>query len=124
MPVHVTEHAVDRYIERVAAVGRQQARTTIQSAERAIAAAVAIGAHTVRLGNGAKLVLRGSAPVRVVTVLERGQISAADFPHTAPVCCGLCGLHCGHPIAGACTRPECPLGAQRRTANDQQGGKS
>lgn len=124
MSVHVTEHAIDRYIERIAPIGRDQARAVMQSAEGIIQAAANIGVHTVRLGNGAKLVLRGTDRVRIITVLTRTQISTADFPQNAPVCCGLCGLRCGHPSAGACTRPECPLGAQRRCANDQLRRKS
>lgn len=141
MSVHVTEHAVDRYLERIAPIGRDQARALMQSAERIIQSAAAMGVHTVRLGNGAKLVLRGggagedpadgpSSPtaargrVRVITVLTRDQINGADFPQTGPVCCGLCGLRCGHPISNACTRADCGLGAQRRCANDQPRRKS
>lgn len=80
MSVHVTEHAIDRYIERIAPVDRECARSTIASAERTIELAAAFGAHTVRMGNGAKLVLRGVHRIRIVSVLPRNWISRADMP--------------------------------------------
>jgi hypothetical protein len=107
--IHVTEHAIDRYCERFAPVGRAAARRRIASAERAIETAAAFGAHTVRIGNGAKLVIRGTAPVRVITVLERRQINPDDVPRLGVVCCGSCGLRTGDPVARCCTRVDCPL---------------
>lgn len=76
MTVSVTHHAIDRYIERIAPVGRDEAARAILAAETAIHAATAFGAHVVRLGNGARLVCTGPlSNVRVVTVLARGQIA-------------------------------------------------
>lgn len=80
MTVHVTEHAIDRYCERVANVPRRTARQLMMAAERSIECAAAFGAHTVRLGNGAKLVITGLADIRIVTVLQRGHINWADLP--------------------------------------------
>lgn len=80
MTVHVTEHAIDRYCERIANVPREQARAAMLASERAILFAAAFGAHTVRIGCGAKLVLRGLHQVRVVTVLPRDWINRADMP--------------------------------------------
>jgi hypothetical protein len=116
--IHVTHAAIDQYIARIAPVDRAEASRVIHSAERGIEAAHSIGAHTVRLGNGARLVLAGVASARVISVLERGRFNRADVPHVAPVCCGLCGTRCGHPIARACARAECPLPAASRFAND------
>jgi hypothetical protein len=120
MSVHVTEHAIDRYCERVENLSRPAVRKLIHRSDRMIAAASAFGAHTVRLGNGARLVITGRRQVRVVTVLGRGMINAADFPRApasgddhlaaAPVCCGSCGMRAGHPLARACVRTDCPLG--------------
>jgi hypothetical protein len=120
MTVHVTEHAVDRYIERVSPIGRAEARAAMQGAERSIERAVAFGSHLVRLGSGARLVLRGRESIRVVTVLGRAQIEQGDKLRLShrPVCCGQCGQRCGHPVARACTRTECPLSHAGRCAND------
>lgn len=73
MSVHVTHHAIDRYIERVARVDRISAREAMLGAARGIFAAAAIGARIVRLPNGARLVVRGVTDIRVVTVLGRNQ---------------------------------------------------
>lgn len=117
MSVHVTEHAIDRYIERVAPVDRDRARSVMQSAEPVIELAVRFGGHVVHLGSGGKLILRGSDRISVVTVIGNRAIAERDkLQLTSPALCGLCGLRCSHPIAGACTRAECPLGAERRTA--------
>ena len=120
MTVHVTHHAVDRYIERIAPVGRDQAVAIIRSAERAIEQAAAFGAHVVRLGNGAKLVLRGVDRIRVITVLRPSDIDRGRYEHlnSHPVCCGQCGLRCGYPQARACTRTDCALPIGSRCAND------
>lgn len=123
MSVHVTDHAVARYRERIAPVTAADARRVLQAAERACELAAGFGAHTVRLGNGAKLVLRGVGKIRIVTVLPRnwinsmdqprridacGRLAGSDSDHGA-ICCGTCGLRRGHPIARACTRTDCSL---------------
>lgn len=72
MTVHVTHHAIDRYIERVRPVDRISAREAMLAAQRGIEAAAAFGAHVVRLPEGAGLIVRGLNPVRVVTVLAPG----------------------------------------------------
>jgi hypothetical protein len=119
MSVHVTAHAIDRYIERIAPVAREEAYAAMISAEAAISRAAAFGAHVVRISGGAKLIITGSRQVRVVTVLRQDQISRGMYAALQqPTCCGLCGLQTSHPIASACTRTECPLGAQRRSANE------
>lgn len=112
MSVHITAHAIDRYIERVAPVERAEAHSRIAAAGRAIEFAAAFGGHTVRLGSGAKLVIRGVGRVRVVTVLPRGWINRADVPKGGVVCCGGCGLRSSHPLARACTRVDCSLAAR------------
>jgi len=123
MSVHITDHAVARYRERIAPVSEQDARRVMEAAERAIEVATAFGAHTVRLGNGAKLVLRGVGRIRVVTVLRRDWINRMDAPRRramlcgrsaetmdyGTICCTACGLRRGHPIARACTRTNCSL---------------
>jgi hypothetical protein len=92
--IHVTEHAIDRYCERFAPVGREIARRRITSSAGSSKPRQAFGAHTVRIGNGAKLVIRGSSPVRVITVLDRRQIkrgrlsaSAVESSAAAPAAC-------------------------------------
>lgn len=106
MTVHVTKHAIDRYCERMAPVPRDEARAVMLGCTRAIEFAAAFGAHTLRIGNGAKLVLRcgrtsvgldGAVStdrrVRVVTVLPRGWINRADAPRASKIDCrlALCG---------------------------------
>lgn len=125
MSVHVTRHAVARYQERIAPVSAESARAVLEAAERAIELAAGFGAHTVKLGNGAKLVLRGLGRIRIITVLEPGMINRMDLPRRkridacgrlagddseyGAICCGSCGLRRGHPIARACTRTDCRL---------------
>lgn len=114
MSVHVTEHAIDRWIERIAPDNRDQARQAITASERAIEFAAAFGAHVVRLPNGAKLVCKGRGPVRVITVLGRAEIDGGrgEQLNGQPVCCGTCGVRSGHPVIRACTRTDCPLAAR------------
>jgi hypothetical protein len=115
MSVHVTAHAIDRYIERIAPVERGEAYAVMISAEAAILRAAAFGGHVVRIASGAKLIITGRSQIRVVTVLRADQISSGMFATLQkPACCGLCGLRTAHPIASTCTRSECPLGAARR----------
>lgn len=81
MSVHVTQHAVDRYIERIAPVDRDEARRILERADaQAIEKAAAFGAHTVRLGSGVKLVITGVRDIRVVSVLPRHCINWSDLP--------------------------------------------
>ena len=70
--VHVTEHAVDRWCERVENAPRDRVRATIEAAAPAIAFAAEHGARVVKMGCGARLILEGA---RVVTVLGRGQFA-------------------------------------------------
>ena len=68
--VHVTEHAIDRYCERVENAPRDVVRARILAASRGITCAVAFGASVVILGCGARLVIEGAS---VVTVLGPAQ---------------------------------------------------
>jgi len=65
--VVITVHAVERYRQRGnPALTPAEASAAIMSAERAIEAAARINCHVVRMGNGAKLMVREG---RVITVL-------------------------------------------------------
>jgi hypothetical protein len=108
MGVHVTHHAIDRYIERVEPTDRISARERILGAQRGIAAAAAIGAHIVKLSNRARPVIAGVHDVRVVTVLGPEQ-HLTGRQTLAPLCCGACGRRRTHPAAKACTRADCGL---------------
>jgi hypothetical protein len=66
--IHVTHHACERFIERVAGVTIEEARVAILSHTRAIEVAAAFGCQVVRLGSGQRLILNGS---RVLTVYPR-----------------------------------------------------
>jgi predicted O-methyltransferase YrrM len=71
MTIHVTLHAAERYRERVEpALTVPEAISRIRTAEKAVECAAGFGCSTVRLGNGAKLILDG---VSVVTVLSNEQ---------------------------------------------------
>lgn len=75
--IHVTDHAAQRYVERIdGSLSIEQAHAIIATHERIVTAAAAFGAPTVRLGNGARLVLVGT---RVVTVLARHQLSPSQL---------------------------------------------
>lgn len=63
----VSQHAIDRYRERVADVTEEAARQALSSVT--IAAAIAFGAHFVRLGTGQRVVIEGD---RIITVLPAG----------------------------------------------------
>ncbi|HVM38316.1 MAG TPA: hypothetical protein VM265_08020 [Sphingomicrobium sp.] len=73
--IHITEHAIERYIERVAHVDRATAYAAIASAERGVEAAARFGATVVRTAT-AKLVLDGTT---VVTVHSRRHIDNGDL---------------------------------------------
>lgn len=62
--IKVSQHAIDRYRERVADVTADEARQALTSA--AIELAINFGAHFVRLGTGQRIVIHGH---RIVTVL-------------------------------------------------------
>lgn len=65
--IHITSHAVERYIERVHACSIDDAIEALSSA--IILKAADFGAHYVRLGTGQRIVLDGH---RVITVLPIG----------------------------------------------------
>lgn len=73
--IHVTEHAIDRFIERIRFCDREVARATIAAAERAVEVAASFGASTVKTAQ-AKLVLQGTT---VVTVMPRNWIENWDL---------------------------------------------
>jgi hypothetical protein len=62
--VHVTIHAIERYIERVAPVTPEQAATALDSP--AVRCAAEIGARFVRLHGGQRIVLQGWTVVTVM----------------------------------------------------------
>ena len=71
--IHVTNHAILRWQERIdASATQEQAKAIILGASRAIETAAKFGCDTVRMGCGAKLVLQGNI---VVTVLARSSIN-------------------------------------------------
>ena len=89
-PIELTDHALDRYLERVApSATRAEASAAMARCGRAIRAAATFGATAVRCNGGHRLILaRAEGPPagldgtaaglkvlpRVVTVLPRGQI--------------------------------------------------
>jgi len=64
----VTDHAIQRYRERVSRIDQDIVRDIILSARDVIDIAADFGCSTVRLGNGARLRLAGDV---VVTVLPK-----------------------------------------------------
>jgi hypothetical protein len=73
--IHITAHAIQRFIERVAKVSVQDARERLSSP--AVIAAAKFGAHYVRLGTGQRIVIQDG---KVITVLpsehRRGAMGA------------------------------------------------
>jgi hypothetical protein len=69
--IHVTPHACERYIERVAPVSLAEAREAIMSHAKAIEAAADFRCEVVRCAGGERLVLSGT---RVLTVYGRGEL--------------------------------------------------
>jgi hypothetical protein len=65
--IHVTEHAIRRYIERIAPVGMGEAKRRILAHLPALERAAAFGAPCVRNGNGVGFLLKGNS---VTTVLS------------------------------------------------------
>lgn len=70
--IHVTNHSIIRYQERVSPVSIDEARRILSS--EMIARACAFGARFVRLGTGQRIVLEGYS---VVTVLPREHSAAS-----------------------------------------------
>lgn len=68
VPPSITQHAVYRYIERVAPVSAEVAISTMEAAFPAVAKAREFGCDCVVMGNGARLVLQGDV---IVTVLPK-----------------------------------------------------
>lgn len=66
MTIHVTQHAVERFQERVSNIPDADARAALSCP--AVLMAAEIGAPYVKLGTGQRIVLEGS---RVVTVLPK-----------------------------------------------------
>ncbi len=64
--VHITDHAIIRYLERVKGFNIEAIKREMMSP--GVEVAVEFGCETVRLGNGARLKLRGSV---VQTVLAK-----------------------------------------------------
>jgi hypothetical protein len=64
----VSQHAIQRYTERVSPVSQQEALAQIISHERAIDQAADFGCETVICGDGTRLKLKGDV---VTTVLGR-----------------------------------------------------
>lgn len=62
--LHITEHAIERYQERVANVSEADARIALSSP--AVTTAADFGAPYVKLGTGQRIVIEGG---RVITVL-------------------------------------------------------
>lgn len=61
----ITAHALERYVERVEPVSYDQAVERLYASRHAVLAAESIGCQSVRLGNGARLVLQGATIVTV-----------------------------------------------------------
>lgn len=81
MPVEVTDHAIDRFLDRVdGRCSAAEAALRIAACGRGIRAAASIGARVVRMPTGHRLVLADREP-RVVTVLARGMMP--DFAERA-----------------------------------------
>jgi hypothetical protein len=69
--IQVTAHAIQRFMERVAPVGWDEARAAILSHASSIEVAARFNCAIVKLGDGSRLALDGE---RVVTVYARGML--------------------------------------------------
>lgn len=65
MMATVTLHAIERYQERIEHVSHDEAERRLFLHAQAVDLAASIGCESVRLGNGMRLVLKGSAIVSV-----------------------------------------------------------
>jgi hypothetical protein len=79
MTVHVTTHAAERFIERVAACSIAQARDRILAHATAIECAAAFGCEVVRCGNGERLILQGTRVLTVYAAHERPHQCRSPF---------------------------------------------
>lgn len=76
--IEVSQHARLRYIERVApGLTPPEAAADILTHERALAAAVAYECEVVRLGCGARLILKGNVVITVLAATQRGPVWGA-----------------------------------------------
>lgn len=71
----ITDHACQRYAERVAPVTKAEARLALSC--RGITAAIEFGAHIVKLGTGHRVILRGETVVTVIPA-DRKSPTAMD----------------------------------------------
>lgn len=69
--IWVSNHACQRFCERVRPCSIDEAKAAIMSHQKALEAAVKFGAEVVRCGDGSRLVLQGES---VVTVYARGDM--------------------------------------------------
>jgi hypothetical protein len=67
----ISDHAVLRYLERVKGVDVEAARAEIALSAGLIDAASKIGCDTIKLGNGARLKLKGKTVATVLPKRER-----------------------------------------------------
>jgi len=72
MKFAITQHAVERYAERVANVTLAEARRRLALCERAVLAAAGIGCKSIKLGCGARLALEGAKIVIVYPPHPKG----------------------------------------------------
>lgn len=63
--IHVTDHALRRFQERIRPVSKEEAREAILSHITALNIALAFGAPCVRCGDGMRIVLKGEAVTTV-----------------------------------------------------------
>lgn len=75
----ITQHAVDRFIERVAAVTQDEARRRLATYEKAVLAAAAFGCRSVKLGCGARLALDGT---KIITVYPAATTCSNNRPRS------------------------------------------
>ena len=79
--MHVSDHAIRRYRERVSPIDAEEARAAMMAHEPAVTIAARFGCDTVKLGNGVRLKLRGDV---VATVLGNGKAPRAGATVSPP----------------------------------------
>jgi phosphate uptake regulator len=72
IPINISAHAAQRYIERVADVSVEQARAALSC--RAVVTACAFGAPFVRLASGHRVVISGMDVVTVLPIVAAGTL--------------------------------------------------